>query len=40
MKVRVERRPVDFGEPEDRLRIEIDAQIDRRMIAAYDPNSR
>jgi hypothetical protein len=40
LKVRVERRPVDFGEPQDRLRIEIGAQIDRWMIAAYDPNGR
>jgi hypothetical protein len=40
LEIRLQRRPVNFGEPEDRLQIEIDAQIDRRIIAAHDPNSR
>jgi hypothetical protein len=40
LKIRIERRQMDFGEPYDRLRIEISAKIDRRMIAANDPNGR
>jgi hypothetical protein len=36
LKISIECRSVNFGEPHDRPRIEVGAEIDGRMIATYD----
>jgi hypothetical protein len=39
LKIRIKRRPMDLGESQDRLPIEVGTKIDWRMIAASNPNS-